>query len=578
MTRFWFLPILLVCLLFLLGVDRITPKVTESAFTSDYNVDVIDEVKVPACDGVKLDARLLKPEAEGERPTVILLNGYGIDGSAAESYEEDLKRYAESGYAVLHISARGLGDSEGEGGLYKGFGTDGHDAVEWAASQSWSTGDVGMLGRSLQGTAQWLTAAEAPPALKAISPEVSCADCYEHLWYPGGMEMGPGRSLFGGYGFQGASKHRTYDDWWENRTVTAEDFQAMSDAGIAVLASGGWQDYLTDGTVDAYTQFHNAGGKGLLVVGPEAHGGFEDVAPYPFDELEKRFMDAYVKQSRDEPPLGEAAALLYQYETEAWFAYENWPAVPKKPFYLRAQSSESLESDGDYSLRPKPPTEAKEPALYEFTKAHGPYLNTFFEQFVGRTTEDQTPVEERVATWTTPPLKETAALIGTPVLNVYAAFSKADADIAVQLSVVAEDGTSTLLTSGYQHAPAAEAPYDTLADPHQPREYTVDFAPMSVELSAGSRLRLSIAGGTVPETGMYIAEGPGLNDTSVTTAVHHDALHPSKIQLPLMRGEVAAFQSSEEADDEHADGAAKSGFLPERQGLPSFEEAMRLKH
>jgi putative CocE/NonD family hydrolase len=47
---------------------------------------------------------------------------------------------------------------------------DGHDAVEWAASQPWSNGRVGMFGSSYGGMVQWAAAATRPPHLVAIAP------------------------------------------------------------------------------------------------------------------------------------------------------------------------------------------------------------------------------------------------------------------------------------------------------------------------------------------------------------------------------------------------------------------------
>ena len=66
-------------------------------------------------------------------------------------------------------------------------------AVEWAARQAWSTGKVGMVGYSYSGYDQLWVAAQRPPSLKAIVPQVACGDCSSLLWYPGGMVPGPGR-------------------------------------------------------------------------------------------------------------------------------------------------------------------------------------------------------------------------------------------------------------------------------------------------------------------------------------------------------------------------------------------------
>lgn len=42
-------------------------------------------------------------------------------------------------------------------------GKDGYDTIEWMAEQPWCNGKVGMIGGSLLGISQYLTAKEQPP-------------------------------------------------------------------------------------------------------------------------------------------------------------------------------------------------------------------------------------------------------------------------------------------------------------------------------------------------------------------------------------------------------------------------------
>lgn len=48
--------------------------------------------------------------------------------------------------------------------------TDGVDTIARAAAQPWSSGQVGMFGKSYQALTQWLAAQEQPAALRAIAP------------------------------------------------------------------------------------------------------------------------------------------------------------------------------------------------------------------------------------------------------------------------------------------------------------------------------------------------------------------------------------------------------------------------
>ncbi len=77
------------------------------------------------------------------------------------------------GYAVAQISVFGSGKSNhcfDMFGLAEQLGV--HGAVEWLGAQDWSNGNVGLIGRSYDGSTPWMAAAHASPgsALKTIVP------------------------------------------------------------------------------------------------------------------------------------------------------------------------------------------------------------------------------------------------------------------------------------------------------------------------------------------------------------------------------------------------------------------------
>ena len=228
-----------------------------------FPVQIEDGVTITARDGTTLDARLFLPTlAVGAAPTpcVLLSDGYGRSSSTGASMDGVLMDIASRGYAVLHLSLRGSGKSGGKATLYNKFGQDGYDTIEWMAKQSWCNGRVGMVGPSLLGIAQWLTAKEAPPSLKAIVPQVACGDCYGLLWYPAGMMPGPGRearklSPGAEAEYETAIQHRNLDDWWRERTTLDSDVKAIAARGVAAFISGGLDDYITPGNLRAYEAF-----------------------------------------------------------------------------------------------------------------------------------------------------------------------------------------------------------------------------------------------------------------------------------------------------------------------------------
>ncbi len=133
-----------------------------------YTVETHDNVVVTARDGTKLDGRLFTPvlpAGAAPTPCVLMTDGYGRTSQTGASLEVPLFDIASRGYAVLHLSLRGSGQSGGTNDLYSHYGTDGYDAIEWMAKQSWCNGRVGMVGPSLLGISQWLAAKEGPPSL-----------------------------------------------------------------------------------------------------------------------------------------------------------------------------------------------------------------------------------------------------------------------------------------------------------------------------------------------------------------------------------------------------------------------------
>ena len=95
-------------------------------------------------------------------------------------------RAASHGYAVVIQDTRGRFASEGQFYPFLNEMDDGYDTVEWCASQPWSTGKVGMFGRSYVGATQWLAALARPPSLAAIVPGITASDYHEGWTYQGG--------------------------------------------------------------------------------------------------------------------------------------------------------------------------------------------------------------------------------------------------------------------------------------------------------------------------------------------------------------------------------------------------------
>jgi uncharacterized protein len=148
-------------------------------------------------DGVSLRYSVLLPATVGRFPVALIYSGYdtGSIGGAAYlqnnvTFSADLDRtLVEHGYAVMGVSARATGCSEGNHFTFLGptYGEDGRDAIEFAAQQPWSNGNVGMYGWSWAGMSQLATASDRPPHLKAIAPGMAMGDPRLDNSAPGGV-------------------------------------------------------------------------------------------------------------------------------------------------------------------------------------------------------------------------------------------------------------------------------------------------------------------------------------------------------------------------------------------------------
>jgi hypothetical protein len=139
-------------------------------------------VKMTTRDGVELACDVVHPDDKEKHPVILIRTPYG---RGTETVNAGF--YASRGYVVVTQDCRGREDSGGNWDPFVNEGKDGYDAVQWAASQPWSNGNVGMIGGSYDGYVQWAAAVENPPALKCIVPQVSPPDAMRNIPYDHGV-------------------------------------------------------------------------------------------------------------------------------------------------------------------------------------------------------------------------------------------------------------------------------------------------------------------------------------------------------------------------------------------------------
>jgi predicted acyl esterase len=150
-----------------------------------------DDVPVAMRDGVHLLADVHRPATPDRYPVLVAASPYprqiqdiGAPFGFIEAGASDY--FVPRGYVHVIANVRGTGGSEGTFGFFDAQERrDMHDLVEWAARQSWSDGNVGMIGISYFAMTQLEAAVERPPHLKAIFPVAATVDLYESAYHHG---------------------------------------------------------------------------------------------------------------------------------------------------------------------------------------------------------------------------------------------------------------------------------------------------------------------------------------------------------------------------------------------------------
>ncbi|TKY87870.1 hypothetical protein EX895_003451 [Sporisorium graminicola] len=174
----------------------------------DRNVDIV----IPRLEGkedvCRCDVFRPKDTEEGKRYPVLMTAGpYGKDIAYSDFYPQSFAElpdeqkselsvwevpeptyWTQQGYIVVRVDEQGTGQSPGFlDTMSDQTANNFFHSIEWAASQPWSTGKVGLLGISYYGGSQWRVAARKPKGLAAMVPWEGMSDYYRDRVRKGGI-------------------------------------------------------------------------------------------------------------------------------------------------------------------------------------------------------------------------------------------------------------------------------------------------------------------------------------------------------------------------------------------------------
>jgi uncharacterized protein len=206
----------------------------------NYTLQVDNDVMIPTRDGEAVCANVFRPTESGKFPVIMTMGPYPKDipfevwNPVAWKHVPETGKYMHwetvnpewwvpLGYAVIRCDSRGTGKSPGRARLLSvSEAEDFYDAVEWAGTQPWSNGKVGVMGISYFAMTAWRVAAQRPPHLAAIAPWEGAVDLYRDANRHGG--------IFSDGFIRAWASHR------RERSKDAEAAEASTEASAALLA------------------------------------------------------------------------------------------------------------------------------------------------------------------------------------------------------------------------------------------------------------------------------------------------------------------------------------------------------
>ena len=542
-------------------------------------------VKIKMRDGVELVADIVRPADDAKHPVILERTPYGREILSQLEGEW----WAKRGYVHIVQDVRGRNDSDGEWKPFVHERKDGYDTIDWIARQSWSDGNVGMIGGSYVGSVQWSAAVEAHPALKCIVPQVSPPDPFFNFPIDHGVPM-----LFGALWWSNFVKDKKvpavpavpkdvtklmtlplskvddetfgrdfpfFNDWLDKQTPSAfadANFMAdMNKVKIPVLHISGWWDGDGIGTKLNWARMRTLGQKDQwLIYGPWTHifnstsrMGDVDYGPEAIIDLDSiylRFFDTWLKHKQvgwEKQP----KVRVFVTGINEWRELQDWPdpRSRERTLFLSSKGrANGIASVGELvPVAPRkqaPDRYTYDPAAVELPKQMK-NIKDFGDLLAAASTVVKVePNETGVLIYRTAPMT-TPLEIGGPIeVDLHFATSARDTDFFATLVDIDEKGTMhSIGLSGKiraRYLSGWEKP--SLLTPGKPYKATIELWDTAHQVKKGHRLALLITSDSFPGYARNLNTGePVANATKMIAAeqtIYHDATRPSALRFRVL--------------------------------------------
>lgn len=537
------------CVVLLLAVCLLVPSPALGQVPDEYMVEMRD--------GTRLATDVYTSILPTSFPAVVMRTPYGKSDSLVQSIASLL---VFGGYTAVVQDMRGTGGSEGEASLFEsdGWGVlqDGYDTIEWAASQPWCDGQVGMFGVSALGINAYLAAGARPPSLVCEVVMFAASDLYDQAAYQGGALRA---SLIDGWlGAQNPAliqrvlDNSTRSEIWD--ILDVEDRQPL--IRVPTLHIGGWYDCFLQGTVNHYAGLQSRGDVGAsgnqkMIVGPWTHGEFlnqeQGELIYPPNSIYPELLadslawfDYWLKGEANGVMDGPRVRYYLMGDVDdpsapgnEWRESHIWPPFTtheERLFLWDGGALRGWRAEGDaaipeqFTYDPSDPVPTLGGTNLEIDA--GPY--------------DQRPVESRsdVLVYTSDELTTPLEITGRIRVELYASSSAVDTDWTAKLCDVYPDGRSMLVCDGILQARYRESTSTpTLMTPDTVYRFVIDLWSTSLVFDTGHRIRVAISSSNAPRfepnpnNGRPVRSGDP--PVVATNTVYHDSVRRSALVLPV---------------------------------------------
>jgi uncharacterized protein len=498
----------------------------------------------------------------------------------------------KSGYAVIIVERPGTGASFGEfNGDPDVVASELDEILNWIAAQSWSDGNIGMFGDSIQAQIQFRAASTGNSHLKAILPATTWMDNYSAVVLPGGIlnkamtefyakaneafdamttpvdqdtdgallaqaraernaavALSEGMSQLEDFPYRDSLSSDGQKFWTTEQTLYPL-LDPINRSGIPVYLINGWYDIYAR---DNFLIYNNLTVPKRLLVRPTDHAGIE--APgsdIDYGAEAHRWFDYWLK-GIDNGIMDESPIHYYLQGVEkqqAWQSTDVWPLkgqLMTRYYFGPGDPTEKASiNNGTFDLSMPTDPQAFDTYTVDYSTTTGAS-----PLWTGLATSHKYPNmrsnDAKALTYTTSPLESLIEITGHPVVHLWLSTDSPDLDVFVYLEQVDRNGNSFYISEGNlraSHRVLSLAPFNNFSLPWcnhfqselqsipagEPFGLMFDLRPTAWHFTTGERIRITIA---FADSGNF--DTPIL-DPAPTLQLLRDTNHPSYVEMPIVQ-------------------------------------------